>query len=164
MSERFRHVAVTVPDLEQAESYYTALFDMRLITREAPGPQGGRQLPMHKTWADARAAGVELYMVALQRGDIVLVLFDEASSRVNRAGGPHRPLIIGLNMSTEEIAAVRGRLGDAEEWEPDRQAADRCLFNDRYGISWQLDTRAQFVGNGEGRGWWLDIDTSQPTG
>ena len=61
---------------------------MQLITREANGPGGGRQLPHDKELSDARRAGIDLYMLALRRGDFVLALFDEtrplSTSEVHR--------------------------------------------------------------------------------
>jgi hypothetical protein len=71
---RCSHVAITVPALEEAEAYYRTLFDMEVVTREAAE---GRQLPRDKSWKDAHASGIDLYMVALRRGEFVLALFNE---------------------------------------------------------------------------------------
>jgi catechol 2,3-dioxygenase-like lactoylglutathione lyase family enzyme len=38
----YRHVAITVPDLESAEAYYRGLFDLEVITREALTADGDR--------------------------------------------------------------------------------------------------------------------------
>ena len=146
MSEQCRHVAITVPGLEEAEEYYRALFDMQVVTREAAD---SRQLPHGKSWKDAHASGIDLYMLALRRGEFVLALFSEVSSIDNESGAPRRPLFIGLGMPPDEIASVRARCGDGEIWDGDQ-------FRDRYGIGWQLGT-GEFIGSGDARGLWLKL-------
>jgi len=158
VTEQLRLIAITVPDLEGAEAYYASLFDMRVVTREGPGPDGGYQLPHDKGWADARAAGIELYMLGLQRGQLVLALFDEASPTIKaRTGGvPRRPFNIGVRMNAKEIAEVRERVGD-DEPRAKRSAVSRFTFRDRYEITWQLDTSGEFLGNGDAHGKWLQL-------
>lgn len=146
MTERYRHVAITVPNLEEAEAYYRALFDMQVVTREAAD---GRQLPHGKSWRDAQADGIDLYMVALRRAEFVLALFSEVPSADNESGAPRRPLFIGLALSRVEIDRVRARGGDGEVWDGDQ-------FRDRFGIGWQLGT-GDFVGSGDARGLWLEL-------
>lgn len=150
-SPRSSHVAITVPDLEQAEAYYRALFDMEVVTREELSPDGDRQLPRDKGWSDARRAGIELYLVALRRGEFVLALFDEASPFIGELGLRHcRPLFIGLDMSTDEIAYVRARL-TGEDWDEESGG-----FRDRYGVGWQLG-EGTFSGTGDRIGRWLEV-------
>lgn len=74
---RFRHVALYVPDLREAEELYVGLFGMRVLLREALVDREQSQgawatLPVDREWKDAEAAGVSLGMVALQRDDMVL--------------------------------------------------------------------------------------------
>lgn len=158
MPAQFLHVAFTVPDLEAAESYYMSLFAMRVITREAWGDGASRQLPHHLGWADARARGIELYMLALRRDRVVLALFDEASPHVRANGVPMRPGIVGLSLSAREIADVEQRLGPEEQWQSEQRGSRRrCTIGDRYGITWQLDTSSGFQGTGDGSGRWLDV-------
>ena len=157
-SEHLLHIAFTVPDLEAAEAYYTELFDMQLITREAPGPGGGWQLPHDKDWSDARQAGIQLYMLALRRGDMVLALFDETSPVVSERSAPVRPFIVGLQMDPDEIARVCARLGSDETIRTQAGGGDgRCEFRDRYGIVWQVKPHGEFVGNGDGSDRWLEL-------
>jgi catechol 2,3-dioxygenase-like lactoylglutathione lyase family enzyme len=149
---RYAHVAITVPRLEEAEAYYGRLFQMDLITREATTSDGDAQLPLDKGWADARRAGIELYMVALRRGKFVLALFDESSPAVSGSNpGRVRPLIIGLLMSADEIARVRTELREDEPWDGSGE------FKDRYGIIWQLTATDRFLGAGERSGRWLAV-------
>jgi len=158
VTEQLRFIAITVPDLEGAEAYYASLFDMRVVTREGPGPGGGHQLPHDKGWADARAAGIELYMLGLRRGRLVLALFDEASPTIKeRTGGvPRRPFNVGVRMDARDIAAVRARV-DGEQQGPKPSEVSRFRFRDRYEITWQLDTSGEFLGNGDGNGKWLQL-------
>lgn len=145
------HIAITVPDLEQAEAYYRALFDMEVVTREELGPDGDRQLPRDKDWSDARRAGIHLYMVALRREGFVLALFDEASPFIRELGHSHyRPLFIGLSMPADAIARVRGGL-PAEDWDEESGG-----FRDRYGVGWQFGG-GNFSGTGDRIGSWLEV-------
>ena len=156
MTGRLRHLAFTVPDLEGAERYYASLFQMQVVTREAWIDGSSRQLPHDLGWVDAKARGIELYMLAMRRGRIVLVLFDEASPRVRARGVPRRPMIVGLHLTAREIAEVEKRLGSEEQWQTAQQGSRRlCTIDDRYGITWQLDTNPDFVGVGDGSGRWL---------
>jgi catechol 2,3-dioxygenase-like lactoylglutathione lyase family enzyme len=149
----YRHIAITVPNLEEAESYYRRLFDMDVVTREALMPDGARQLPPENGWADAQRAGIDLDMLALRRGSFVLALFDEAAAAFQAlAEQPRRPLFVGLTMDSDEISALRERLGPDEAWDDDSGG-----FRDRYGIVWQPSSTDAFVGSGEGSGRWLDV-------
>ena len=73
MANSVRHIALVVPDLREAEEYYQSLFGMELIGREAELEDGlSYTLSFDKGWDDAQAAGIELGMVALRKGEIVL--------------------------------------------------------------------------------------------
>lgn len=147
------HVAITVPDLESAEAYYQAWFEMETVTREALGMDGDLQLPRDKGWSDAAGAGIDLYMVALRVGDFVLALFDEASPMIRGMGLPqYRPLFVGLHISADQIARVRERLPD-EEWDDESGG-----FRDRYGIGWQLSAKTTFLGSGDRAGRWHAVE------
>lgn len=145
-----RHIALFVPDLQEAEEYYRSLFGMVLIGREAEGDDGlWYTLPIDKGWDDARAAGLDLDMVALRRGEIVLALFagDAPQGQV---------FAIGLSLPPEEIAAVRARLpGDAE---PSRDEPDNIEFLDPYQITWQISAPGdRFRTAGDIAGRWLEF-------
>lgn len=148
----YRHVAISVPNLEEAERYYRRLFVMEVITREASMPDGDRQLPPDKGWSDARAAGITLYMVALRRGAFVLALFDEASHASGQTAVARRPLFVGLVMDATEIGRLRERLGDTERWDDDSGG-----FRDQYGIVWQPSSSDRFAGSGESSSRWIRL-------
>ena len=130
MMSSLRHIAVFVPNLRSAEHYYQSVFDMELIGREAELSDGlWYTLPFDKGWDQAKAAGIELGMLALRNGDFVLALIkgDVPQGQV---------FAIGLSLPEEEIARVRGRLpADVEVFE---DSADRLAFRDRYQITWQI--------------------------
>ena len=67
-------------------------------------------LPFDKGWDEAEAAGIELGMVALRKGNFVLVLFKGAVVH-------GQIYAIGLAMPAEEIAKVRARLPEESEIE-----------------------------------------------
>ena len=145
------HIALYVPDLRAAESFYQTLFAMELLMREAKLADGRwYTLPPEKEWKDAWQAGFALDMVALQRGDFVLALFQGRPS-------PRKTVLeIGLHMAAEEIAAVRQRLPETAE--PIHHEHGDLLFDDPYGYRWHLRPEGQrFQSNGESSGRWLKL-------
>jgi catechol 2,3-dioxygenase-like lactoylglutathione lyase family enzyme len=150
MVVEFRHIALFVPDLREAEAYYRHLLAMELIGREALLEDDlWYTLPPEKGWADADAAGIELSMVALQRGSLVLALFPGKP----RTGQLH---MIGVNMPARDIASIRKRLPpDTEVWE---HGSTALTFRDRYAIVWQIyKSGISFRSSGESYGRWLDV-------
>jgi hypothetical protein len=133
--------------------YYAHLFDMTVVIREAPLGSADSdadrwgQLPRDRTWEDADRAGIEIGMVALQRGEVILPLFAGEPS-----GG--RFYAIGLVMSPEEIAAVADRLGDETV---ESRTQGWLAFVDRFGVRWQLSDTAPCLGAATTRGDWLEV-------
>lgn len=125
-----RHIALFVPDLRSAESYYRSIFDMELVGREAELPDGEwYTLPFEKGWDEAGAAGIELGMLALRKDEFGLALFRGDAS-------PGQVYVIGLRMPVEEIARVRARLpGDTQVLEDEPNYLE---FRDPYQITWQI--------------------------
>ena len=99
MGGSIRHIALFVPDLREAEEYYQSLFGMELIGREAELEDGlWYTLPLDKSWDDAEAAGIELGMLALRKGEIVLALFsgDAPQGQVFAIGRGRRTFLKAL--------------------------------------------------------------------
>jgi catechol 2,3-dioxygenase-like lactoylglutathione lyase family enzyme len=150
MTTVLRHIALFVPDLQAAETFYQRLFNMEIVGREAQLENGlWYALPAGKGWDDARAAGVELGMIALAQGAFVLALFPGAPQ-------PGQLYMIGLSMSPEEIAGVRERLPEDEMVLEDRPGT--LTFRDRHLIGWQIyTTGAEYRNSGESGDRWLDV-------
>jgi catechol 2,3-dioxygenase-like lactoylglutathione lyase family enzyme len=150
MVSYFRHIALVVPDLQEAESYYQNLFEMELIGREVQLDDGlWYTLPYELGWQDAEAAGITLNMLALRKGDAVLALFPGSQP-------PGQVFSIGLAMPWEEVEQVKDRLPADIEVLLDR--SDQFHFKDRYGISWQLvPPGTGFFMNGDTSGRWLEV-------
>jgi catechol 2,3-dioxygenase-like lactoylglutathione lyase family enzyme len=130
MNSSVRHIALFVPDLRVAESYYQSIFDMELIGREAELADGQwYTLPFDKGWDEADAAGIELGMLALRKDEFGLALFRGDAP-------PGQVYVIGLRMPVEEIARVRARLpGDTQVLEDNPHYLE---FIDPYQITWQI--------------------------
>lgn len=147
-SLRLKHVAIHVPDLAEAEAFYTTVLRMEVVTRESAGDDGvWRQAPAGLGWEEVRGAGRDLHMIALRRGDLVVALFT----------GQPRPgtvYLVGIVADAEEIAEVRENLPDGTVIETDE--ADALTFVDPCGFRWQLSGPA-FLGAGDARGDWLDL-------
>jgi catechol 2,3-dioxygenase-like lactoylglutathione lyase family enzyme len=76
LNSYLRHISLFVPNLREAEVYYQSLFQMELVGREAELDDGQwYTLPVGKGWEDAEAAGIELGMIALRKGNIALAFF-----------------------------------------------------------------------------------------
>jgi catechol 2,3-dioxygenase-like lactoylglutathione lyase family enzyme len=150
MAGTLRHIALFVPDLRQAEAYYQSLFEMELVGREAELEDGlWYTLPLDRGWDDTQAAGIELGMLALRKGEIVLALF---------AGDalPGQVYAIGLSLPAEEIARIRSRLPANAEVEMDEP--DSLGFRDPYQIIWQISVPgSEFRTAGDFDGRWLDV-------
>jgi catechol 2,3-dioxygenase-like lactoylglutathione lyase family enzyme len=150
MSTTLEFIALHVPDLRQAEEYYRALFEMEVITREAPMQDDvWYAVPEGKGWADLERAGIELGMLALRRDDFVLALFrgDPAPGQV---------FALGLSMGLDEIAALYHRLPSDSVVEYD---AGRMLhFRDPHEYFWQVYASPyEFQSIGRSAGRWMSL-------
>ncbi len=150
MTSSLSFIALVVADLRPAEGYYQMVFGMALIGREAELPDGlWYTLPHDKSWDEADAAGIELGMLALRKGEFVIALFrgDALPGQVN---------VIGLSMPLAEIAAVRARLPNGTP--VSGTAPDRLEFQDPYQITWQISLPgSDFRTTGDFAGRWLKL-------
>lgn len=129
---KLRHIALFVPDLQQAEQYYLSVFDMELIGREALLGDGlWYTLPHHKSWEDAKAAGIDLGMSALRKGDLVMALF-----RGQAVSG--QIYALGLEVPAQQITQMRERLPQDTVILEEGPAS--LSFLDPYLITWQIST------------------------
>jgi catechol 2,3-dioxygenase-like lactoylglutathione lyase family enzyme len=150
INSSLRHIALFVPDLRVAESYYQSIFDMGLVGREAELPDGlWYSLPFDKGWDEVEAAGIELGMLFLRKDEFGLGLF--------KSNAPPRQVnVIGLKMPTEEIARVRARLPDDTQVLEDEP--DYLEFHDPYQITWQIMLpESKFNTAGEFANRWLKL-------
>jgi catechol 2,3-dioxygenase-like lactoylglutathione lyase family enzyme len=150
MSTHVKHIALVVPDLRKAESYYQSVFDMQLIGREAARADGlWATLPFDKGWDDAEAAEIELRMVALRKDEFVLALFRGEAP-------PGQVYVIGLAMLAEEIAGVRARL--PEDTRASDGPPDHLEFRDPHHITWQISVPGTaFRTAGDWANRWLEL-------
>ena len=145
----FRHVAIVVSRLRDAEEYYRHVFGMELIGREAEGDDGeSYSLPSDREWDDAEAAGIELGFVALRRGEAILALLRGPAS-------PGQVYAIGIVMSELDIAGIRARLPPHAEVVGDRPGY--LEFVDPFGVRWQISTDRRFRMAGAIAGRWLAV-------
>lgn len=149
MIKSVSHIALFVPDLQEAEQYYQSLFDMELIGREVEQDDGlWYSLPFGKGWVDAMAAGVELDMIALRKGSLVLALFKGDNP-------PGQVFAIGLNATEDEIESIHKKLPPGTRI--DVYQADRLEFIDSYDITWQIAVDPVFRTAGDFANRWLSI-------
>jgi catechol 2,3-dioxygenase-like lactoylglutathione lyase family enzyme len=127
------HIAVNVPDLREAESYYVGLFSLEVAWRDSGGAAS-----LFASWDEIAAAGAEPEVVMLWRDAFKLALA-RAETPVPGLGALSH---IGLQVTPEQLAAVRA--GAAAYGMQVLQVREDELFSflDRYGVQWELDTRS----------------------
>jgi hypothetical protein len=122
---------------------------MELIGREAQLADGlWHTLPLGKGWEDTDAAGIELGMLALRKGEFVLALFSGEAPL-------GQVFAIGLTMSVHEIGGVRARL--PRDAEVSDAGPDRFEFRDPYQIIWQLSSESDFRTAGDFANRWIQL-------
>jgi catechol 2,3-dioxygenase-like lactoylglutathione lyase family enzyme len=143
-----RYLAFFVDDLQAAETFYGCVFGMRLLFRESKQDDGlWHTLRQELDWDVAAARGIEADMVALQRDDFVLALFQ---------GSPRPGTVkeICFAMPAEAVDEVRANLTDDV---PVRSLQSSLTFADPFGFTWTLrETGTPFRSSGEIAGRWLD--------
>lgn len=149
MSTSVSHIALFVPDLQEAERFYQDLFEMELIGREIEKEDGlGYTLPFDKGWEDVKAAGMVLDMTALKKGKFVLALF-----RGTKPLG--QVFVIGLSTSEEDIKSIHSKLQSDLKVEVFQR--DRLEFIDPYQITWQIAVEPTFRTAGDFANRWIAI-------
>lgn len=149
MIRSISHIALFVPDLQEAEKYYQTLFTMELIGREIEQENDlWFTLPFDKGWEDASAAGVVIGMSALKKGKLVLALFrgDKPLGQV---------FAIGLNATRDEIDNIYKKL--SPEIRIYVHQHDRLEFIDPYQITWQIAVDPVFRTAGDFADRWVNL-------
>ena len=143
------HIALFVPDLQEAEKFYMDLFNMELIGREIEKENDlWFTLPFNKGWEDAIASGIDLDMTALRKGNFVLALF--------RGTNPSGQIyVIGLNATQEDIKTIHNKL--SPDIEIEEFQTDRLEFIDPYCITWQIAVEPVFRTAGDFANRWISI-------
>jgi catechol 2,3-dioxygenase-like lactoylglutathione lyase family enzyme len=149
MIQSVSHIALFVPDLQEAENYYKTLFTMELIGREIEQENDlWFTIPFDKGWEDANAAGVIIGMSALKKGELVLALFrgDKPLGQV---------FAIGLNATRDEIDNIYRKL--SPEIQIYVHQPDRLEFVDPYHITWQIAVDPVFRTAGDFADRWVNL-------
>lgn len=149
----FKHVALFVPDLREAEEHYRTIWAADLVGRESLREDGRwYSVPPGLGWVDIDAAGVEIHWVGLRRDDLIVALLpgEPEAQRTLYA--------IGVHLEPNEVAEVHGRLPDTATVEVHTDTA--LTFVDRYGFRWQC-FGTEFRTAGDARGDWLDMSSEE---
>jgi catechol 2,3-dioxygenase-like lactoylglutathione lyase family enzyme len=144
------HVALTVPDVAEAEDYYRSLFALEVAFRDVEIEGQWYGLRPDSDW---RAAdGCTARMSALARGPFVLALEEGVAADAGRLNH------IGLRMTLENLTHLRIRAHE-HGVEVEENRADLLAFRDRYGVRWEIGLvafdRPASMGAGARTGrWW----------
>lgn len=145
----FKHVALRVPDLQQAEEHYRTIFDAELVGRESLAEDGKwYSAPHGSSWDEIRSAGVEINWVGLRCDDLVIALLE------GRPAAQQTLYCIGLTLTPAELAGIHQRLPGSTTVEVHSDTA--LTFVDRYGFRWQCFGPG-FMTAGDARGDWLAL-------
>jgi catechol 2,3-dioxygenase-like lactoylglutathione lyase family enzyme len=130
----FTHVALRVTNLREAEAFYQELYELEVAFREAETPAGWATLPASATWDDAERAKIQLGLTMLYRGGLRLAL-----EAVNSVAAESQLSHVGIHVAGRELSRLSptaARLGCAIV--TDR--ADALVFDDRWGVRWEINT------------------------
>jgi catechol 2,3-dioxygenase-like lactoylglutathione lyase family enzyme len=146
-----KYIALYVPDLRAAESFYHEAFAMDLLFRESEREDGTwHTVRTNLEWDDIAAGGLAVDMVALRRDSFVLALF-----RGEPAPGTVFELCVGL--PPDEVSAVRARIPQGATLV--ESGPDHLRFEDPFGFRWVVQpSDATFRSSGEIAGRWIDRD------
>jgi catechol 2,3-dioxygenase-like lactoylglutathione lyase family enzyme len=145
------HVALAVGRLREAEEFYARLFGMTVAFREARADDGWRTLPAGAGWDSARAAGIEPQLSSLRRDGVVIAL---EAIEDEREG--NRLSHIGMAIDAADLSDLRPRarnFGCAIVTDRD----DLLVFDDPYGVRWEVSITAELTSTGARTGRWIDI-------
>ncbi|WP_435334666.1 VOC family protein [Haloarchaeobius sp. TZWWS8] len=126
------HVALSVPDIVAAESFYCELFDAEVLFREGTFDGEFGAVPEELDWPAARDAGVEPGMSFVARDDVALALAQDPDVP---DGGPVDHLAVAVDQSDLGPLCERARALDCEV---DRRETV-AFVTDHYGIEWELN-------------------------
>jgi catechol 2,3-dioxygenase-like lactoylglutathione lyase family enzyme len=142
-----RYIALYVPDLEAAETFYRGVFDMNLLFRESEQEGEWYALRPELDWAAAGQQSVQVDMVALERDGFVLALF-----RGDPRPGTMYEVCLGVDAG--EVDVVRTRLPPGVDVEEARTGWLR--FMDPFGFRWAVrNDTAPFRSSGELANRWI---------
>lgn len=153
------HIALQVPRLRDAEVYYGTLFGLDVAFREARVSGEWRTLPPGATWDDAVAAGIELELCMLERGEFLLALVLDPGT------GPGSLLDhIGVRVDDEaaldHIRSFTGPMGCRMKVD----GPTGIQFVDKYGVHWEIGLdhagprRQRSTGERSGR--WIELPSA----
>jgi catechol 2,3-dioxygenase-like lactoylglutathione lyase family enzyme len=146
----FTHIALRVSNLRDAETYYIALFGLRVVFREAP---------VDGTWKTFRSLaawdrpGLPAPQMASLANEFMNLALGERDTPVDVDGPVDH---IGLALDAAQMANVRQQ-ARAANVRVKAERDDLFVFIDANGIQWELSSAAEpLQSNGQRRGVWID--------
>ena len=149
--EGITHVGLNVLSVREAESFYVELFQMEVVLRESELADGWATVPHGASWEEIEAAGVDVGLSSLRSGGLRIAL---------QPGNATPGLLthLGLHVDDGELERVRDRvvrLGCPIV--ADRPG--RLMFEDPYGVGWELATTEEVRSSGEALGRWVELSS-----
>ena len=145
------HVALSVAGLREAEDFYVRLLGLTVAFREVETADGWRTLRGGGCDA-AAAAGFEPGLSSLRRDGVVLAL-EAADAEPAGAGVLSH---VGLAVDDAHLAGLRER-AKALGCQIVTDRHNLLVFDDSYGVRWEVSTSADLTSTGARTGRWLDL-------
>lgn len=147
------HVAINVPDLVEAEAFYTEFFDTGIAFRQTPIDGEWHTLPSEVDWPTAEEAGYEPRMSFIQKDDLFLALQVPASSEHHQEDQSYH---VGLEMSSAELEDILLR-ADELNCKILHQHDTGALIEDTLGYEWDIAVDWDTYRSATPSGPWIDI-------
>lgn len=148
------HVALIVPDVVDAETFYTTLFDTEVAYRQTPVDGEWRTLPADVDWRAAETAGYPPRMSFISKDHLFLALAAPTDGTDAAAQTYH----VGLEMDEMEFAALHRRATELGcEWTQHADDPAQAILRDRYGYEWDVTTEWSTERSGTPSGPWLAV-------
>ena len=145
------HVAILVPDLVDAEEFYSQLFDTNVNYRQTTIDGEWFTLEEGMDWPIAEEAGYEPRMSFIQRDDFFLALTAASESDdPDQAQYYH----IGLQMSEKELDTFLHR-SEQLGCEILYRQNGGAMIEDVFGFEWDIDVEWSSKDSGTPRGPWI---------
>lgn len=150
--KRITHAAIQVPDMIEAENFYTALFDTGVEFRETTINGVWHTLASHLDWKTAEEAGYQPKMSFIRKDEFFLALELDNTESAEPTGKYH----LGLEMNEKELQSFIER---AEETSCSiiGKTPTGTLIEDIYGYEWDVNTTWRPRSTGESTGNWIDL-------
>lgn len=135
------HLVVRVPDVPDAQAFYTDLFDLAVLFREGVRDGDVGTVPADRPWKEAIDAGVTPTMAFLDRDGFTLAVASPEGEPARRSPeGAGTVDHVALAVDGDALEGITRRAEDLG-CDVERNASHHRVLTDRYGFEWELNAK-----------------------